>query len=146
VEQTNAGPGLQVGFLLYPQEFAPGRIRSTDSLRLDPRSMTRAAGFVSLARELALAALQQAPIPSAQAVDGFRQLLEKCELLHQDALLKVRCEIEAGLSQQLYLRHLADRAQMRPDTFYRQFTRRFGVSPIRYRLLARLTHAARLTW
>lgn len=143
---ARAGPGLQVGFLLYPHEFLPGRVPPGGALHLPPARGLERYCFVALAAEVARAARQGEPLPVGQAVSEFQRLLGACDMMREEPLLKARREIESGLGSQLYLRHLAELAQMRPDTFYRRFTQRFGVGPVRYRLLARLAHAARLTW
>src|SRR5262249_19672059 len=61
-------------------------------------------------------------------------------------LLCAKRQIERTYTSALYVEHLAESASMPKDRFTRRFTARFGMPPIRYRLLLRLNEAARLTW
>lgn len=61
-----------------------------------------------------------------------------------DAILNVKNEIDRNPAAPLYLAHLAEMANMKPDTFSRAFARRFGLSPIAYRVRRRLLEAGRL--
>lgn len=144
---ARAGAGLQVGLLLFPHEFMPGALGPDDSLKLGGLRAVEEARLVSLAREVSEAIQRGERLPESELVAELRGLLQSaCELVRTDPLLMVRRELERDLASSLYLHHLAELARMKPDTFSRQFTRRFGVGPARYRLLTRLNQAARMTW
>lgn len=153
--------GVQVGFILYPDEVAeyaglPGELRFT------PGAATGDARFLSLCRELhALIEPESAGPPAAdlalpprlplsligQVQGEVRRFIDRsCELVPHDPLLLAKRELERNLAQPLYLHHLAEVADMHPTTFSRRFAQRIGMTPIRYRLLLRLNEAARLTW
>lgn len=55
-------------------------------------------------------------------------------------------EIERSPQRELYVVHYAELARMHPETFTRKFKRRYGTTPIHYRLECRLNEAALLTW
>lgn len=144
---ARAGAGQQLGMLLYPHEFMPGALGPDDSLKLGGLGAVEEARLVSLARELSESIQRGERLPEQELIAELRSLLQSaCELVRADPLLMVRRELERDLASSLYLQHLAEIARMKPDTFSRHFTRRFGVGPTRYRLLARLNQAARMTW
>jgi AraC-like DNA-binding protein len=144
---ARAGAGLQLGILLFPHEFMPGALGPDDSLKLGGLGATEKARLVLLAREVSGAIQRGERLPEPDLMAELRVILQSaCELMRADPLLTVRRELERDLGSSLYLHHLAEIARMKPDTFSRQFTRRFGVGPTRYRLLARLNQAARLSW
>ncbi len=61
-----------------------------------------------------------------------------------DKLFAVKREIDRQPHAPLYVAQLAEMASMHPETFTRAFARRFGITPIRYRLHRRLLEAAHL--
>lgn len=61
-----------------------------------------------------------------------------------DRLFGVKREIDKNPHAPLYVAQLAELASMHPETFTRAFARRFGITPIRYRLQRRLYEAAHL--
>lgn len=61
-----------------------------------------------------------------------------------DKLFAVKREIDRSPHAPLYVAQLAEMASMHPETFTRAFARRFGITPIRYRLHRRLLEAAHL--
>lgn len=75
-----------------------------------------------------------------------RWILRACDVTADDPVIRVRRELERYYQHDLYLRHLAPLAGMRPETLVRRFARRYGLTPIQYRLRLRLNAAARLGW
>jgi AraC-like DNA-binding protein len=69
-----------------------------------------------------------------------------CEATPASPLVAARRELERHYAQDLYLRHVAEAAGMRPETFLRGFARRYGMTPIQYRIRLRLNAAARRGW
>jgi AraC-like DNA-binding protein len=57
-----------------------------------------------------------------------------------------RREIERHFESDLYLHQIADTVGLRPVTLLRQFSRRYGTTPIQYRIKRRLNCADRLLW
>lgn len=67
-------------------------------------------------------------------------------LSRPDPIVRLRKEIEHHFASDLYLEHLAESAEMQRTTFLRRFARRYGVTPVQYRIKVRLNHADRLAW
>jgi AraC-like DNA-binding protein len=63
-----------------------------------------------------------------------------------DPIVRLRKEIERHFASDLYLAHLAESAEMQRTTFLRRFARRYGVTPVQYRIKVRLNQADRLAW
>jgi transcriptional regulator GlxA family with amidase domain len=61
-----------------------------------------------------------------------------------DPLLLAKQALEQTFEKDLLIEEFAAIAKMHPDTFSRKFKRRFGVSPVTYRVQCRLNHAAQL--
>ena len=61
-----------------------------------------------------------------------------------DLLLTAKAALEQSFEKDLLIEEFAAIAKMHPDTFSRKFKRRFGVSPVTYRVQCRLNHAAQL--
>jgi AraC-like DNA-binding protein len=135
--------GLQVGFIVYPDElprFADGRFRFIEGAPPD-RS------FVEFCRAFQHDADRGNPLRSrdvTREVLGF--FARNLEPVPNDPLLEAKRAIDRHFDRPLYLAQLAEAAAMQPTTFARAFARRFGVTPIRYRLHLRLNEAARLSW
>lgn len=81
--------------------------------------------------------------------EALRDLLQALTARHgvaipADKLFAVKREIDKNPHAPLYVAQLAEMANMHPETFTRAFARRFGITPIRYRLHRRLLEAAHL--
>jgi AraC-like DNA-binding protein len=61
-----------------------------------------------------------------------------------DPLIQAKHALEQSFEKDLLIEEFAQIARMHPDTFSRKFKRRFGVSPVTYRVQCRLNHAAQL--
>lgn len=140
-QATRHETGLQVGFIVYPDElegFAPADadVVFTSRASLDRR-------FHDFCRAFAEEAL-----PSAQARDEvLRWVRAHVEIVPPDPLVVAKRAIDRSYAQPLYLKHLAEIAGMRSAVvFSRKFAARFGITPIAYRIKLRLNEAARLTW
>jgi transcriptional regulator GlxA family with amidase domain len=100
--------------------------------------------FVNGLREIVLAEAR------GEAVEELlRSLVAELVARHgaptpSDRLFAVKREIDRNPHAPLYVAQLAELASMHPETFTRAFARRFGVTPIRYRLQRRLLEAAHL--
>jgi len=143
---ADEGAGLQVGFLLYPDELP--RLAGLDGLlRVAPGAFDDGGRFARLCADVARQAERGEP-PTAEGLLGdlLAAVERHGEVVPSDPLLVAERELVRHLDRPLYLRHIADAAGMLPDTFYRQFSRRFGLGPTRYRLTHRLNAVARLVW
>ncbi|WP_394834519.1 AraC family transcriptional regulator [Pendulispora rubella] len=137
--------GLQMGFILHPDAIVHGE--RIARIGLARRRDLRDAQLTALARELVHAPIETRASLAAQARDGLEGYIAHYgERRAPDRLLVAREELERHFRNPLYLRHIADAAGMHPTTFLRSFARRFGTTPIQYRLKLRIVHAAYLAW
>ncbi len=139
---TERRAGVRVGFALYPDEL-PG-LSSASDLRFRAAAIADPQ-LTELARAVHAGASDGAS-PSyaevARALASF--LVRSCDRVRIDRLDLVARELHMHFARPLYVAHLAEIAGMSETTLSRAFARRFGVTPIRYRLLRRLAEAARL--
>ena len=137
-------PGLQVGFILYRDvlpavdgelRFAPTRPQASD------------ARFVELCQAFNSADALGQPLPGDQVLaEVKRYFLANAQLVPRDPMLDAKHVIDRTYDRPLYLAQLAEMAAMQRTSFTRAFASRFGITPIRYRLMLRLNEAARLSW
>jgi len=139
--------GLQVGFAIYPHEIP--RFESLDGeLVLTRDAGVRDARFVEACRLVADLMPDEHGVPPCAEIDAelCAYIERHAELVPIDPLVLAKREIERHFAAELYIEHLAEVARMHPETFTRKFLRRFGITPIRYRLQCRLNRASASTW
>lgn len=144
--QARAEKGVQVGFIFYPEEVAAYR-QLDGQLCFAPGAALTDPGFLSFCNDLRQEVDGGRPVSQSQVfseVDRFIQA--NCQLLPTDPILAAKRELDRHFARPLYLAQLAEVAGMHPTTFARSFARRFGRTPINYRLNMRITMAGRLTW
>lgn len=140
-----AEPGLQVGFIVYPDEVDgfgadEGDVAFAPGAKLD-RS------FFDFCRAYQVASDAGAPLPSHEVrAEVVRFVRARIEHVPRDPLALAKRAMDETFARPLYLEHLAATADMHPRTFARRFAARYGTTPIAYRLRLRLNEAARLTW
>lgn len=101
--------------------------------------------FVDAIRNLVLAERAGQNLDEETVALLVRKLVaERGQAIPSDRLFAVKREIDKNPHAPLYVAQLAEMASMHPETFTRAFARRFGVTPIRYRLHRRLLEAAYL--
>jgi AraC-like DNA-binding protein len=141
-------PGVQVGFIVYPQA-GDDAVGGEQELSLPADVGRRDARLLEMSRWLA-ERFRRGPTDEATFTEAGRELLayvrRHAVLREPDPVLVAKRDIERKPEAELYVRHLADLAQMHPETFARAFRRRFGITPIRFRLETRLNRAAHLGW
>ena len=142
-QATGGRAGVQVGFLLLSEEHPAmrdeaGELRWTPGLRAERRLLDLAA-YVREANDAGRA-------PEASVVEpALAEITARhCELVPRDGVLRAKREIDRSYASPLYMRHFAEIAGMNETTFGRHYLSRFGLSPVRYRLLVRMNAAARL--
>jgi AraC-like DNA-binding protein len=139
-------PGHQVGFVFYPEEHEA--TRETDATLVipgDERIEDRE--LVDLAHAVHEGAERGSPV----GAEVVRSVVIACVMRHGvlvalDPLLRAKRALERAFEAPLYMRHLAEIVGVRPETFGRRFSARFGMTPVAYRTMLRLNEAARLTW
>jgi AraC-like DNA-binding protein len=143
--RSPVGEGVQVGFILYQEEIPelasqPGVIRF-------PATTAPDAVLVDLCDSLAHERFGPKSLDPAEVVRVLRAFLRRDAVLEPaDPLTLARREIDRSLPIDMSMGYFAEVAGMHPEVFARAFKRRFGTTPARYRLIARLNHAARLAW
>lgn len=138
---TRHETGLQVGFIVYPDEI-PGLANDEADVVFE-RSPSVDARFFDFCRAFA-----EGDMPESHAREEvLRWVRAHLELVPSDPLVVAKRALDRSFSHALYLRHIAELAGMKSDVvFSRKFAARFGMTPIAYRKKLRLNEAARLTW
>lgn len=137
-QQARHAPGLSVGFLTYRE----GDGDATWQPR--PPDVGSDRRLVDLARAI-VATNGRSEVPAGQIACEIRAYVEhRFARQPPDALAVARREIERTFDRELYVHHFAETAAMSPVTFSRAYARRFGLTPIRFRLELRLNAAARM--
>ncbi len=143
---TRYETGLQLGFIFYPDQHPStrtldGELRIPDGKALDDP------GFVDMCRAMHEEAKRGRPIPEGQIADAVAAMvLRNAESTPSEPMALAKRALDREYRSPLYVRHLAEIAGMRGETFSRKFAARFGVTPVRYRLQLRLNEAALLSW
>lgn len=144
--EAKTRPGLQVGFILYPDEF-PEYATLSGELRFKSSASPKERAFFEFCRGLYHAAERMEPLPMPSIAAEVRSFVERnCELVPCDPLLLAKRELDRHYARPLYIDQIAETAHMHPITFARRFAKRFGMTPAHYRLMLRLNEAARQTW
>jgi AraC-like DNA-binding protein len=73
-------------------------------------------------------------------------LRRRAELSAEMRVVGARRELERHFDSDLYLWHVAEAVGLHPITFLRQFARRYGSTPIKYRIRRRLNFVDRMLW
>lgn len=138
----------------YGGELTSGRVigfgvPSAEALGVDEFSFSRSIvddpSFLDFTASWAIARDGARPLPSEEVASQLRTfVLKHGEQQRKDPLLVVKQELDRNPAAPLYLAHLAEMANMKPDTFSRAFARRFELAPIAYRVRRRLLEAGRL--
>jgi AraC-like DNA-binding protein len=137
-------PGLQVGFIVYPE--ATPELAALGDVAFRPR-VDNDPAFFDFCRAYRTANDKGAPLPASQVrAEVLAFVRARVEPVPRDPLAAARREIDRTFARPLYVEHLADAAGMPSHRFTRRFAARFGITPIAYRLHLRLNEAARLTW
>lgn len=102
--------------------------------------------LIDLARHV-YEARERTPCLSEQVASGVEAFLRRhCDLSKKDRVVAARRQLDEHFDRELYLHHVAEEAGVLPVTLLRQFSKRYGVTPIQYRIKTRLNHAARWAW
>ena len=138
---TRHETGLQVGFIVYPDEV-DGFAQEDADVVFQP-APTVDARFFSFCRAFA-----ENDVTESQAREEvLRWVRAHLELVPSDPLVAAKRALDRSFANALYLRHIAEIAGMKSEVvFSRKFAARFGMTPIAYRKKLRLNEAARLTW
>ena len=146
-EVSASGPSdvcVQVGFIVYPHRT--GLHDSSVVLRFDGDSGLYDVRLMEVARDIATAGTIRTHERASLTQEVLAYVQRHAISERPDPLSAAKLEIDANPGPALYVRHLAEIADMHPETFSRAFKRRFGLTPVRYRLRTRLNLAANLGW
>jgi AraC-like DNA-binding protein len=135
-------PGVTV-WLSVDERFA-GALDEDRELILASPGPRRDPELVELAR---LLVGEAPPVAAAEVARTLRRnFAARARLSSPSPVIRARRLLERHFASELYLRHIADEVGMHPTTLLRDFARRYGVTPIRYRSRFRLNEAARRAW
>lgn len=137
--------GLQVGFIVYPDESGGIGAEEGDVVFSPAAKLDRT--FFEFCRAYQVASDAGAGLPAREVRAEVRSFVKKnVEIAPRDPLAAAKRAMDETFARPLYLEHLASVAEMHPRTFARRFSARYGTTPIAYRLQLRLNEAARLSW
>lgn len=138
--------GLQVGFIVYPDEI-DGFASIDSDVVFQPR-VAIDARFLDFCRVYQVEHDRGNPLPAHQSrSEILRWARASVDFVSPDPMLCAKREIDRTFAQPLYVKHLAEIARVKSSVvFSRKFARRFGITPVAYRIKLRLNQAARLSW
>ncbi len=142
---TTGTAGRSVLFTFMPGQLVgieePGR-----EIRIG-RGPLRDQRLLDLAQELARMRERGEALPLGEVRNFLVEMVNaRGALTGFDPLMAARNEIDRFFDRGLYLHHFADVARMSPTQFLRSFKRRYGLTPIQYRLRLQLEAASVLGW
>lgn len=134
VKVESGSDGVLVGFRIAdPSMFGWLALPRASALVHD------APELVAVATALYEAERARRLLPCTEASRAVTQFVHsECHIEPPDRLERARLLIESQYQAALYVAHLAEVAGMQPETFSRAFRRRYGITPIDYRLRVRL--------
>ena len=143
---TSCDPGVVVGFSIDPHHLVrPGSL--SRNMVLSKKVALRDDPLLRLA-----AAFKSAHDRGSKlSADEVRANVEKFVMRHveqlpRDSVLEAKEALERHFDRPLYMAQLAEVAELNGETFTRTFSRRFGLTPARYRHELRLNEALLLAW
>jgi methylphosphotriester-DNA--protein-cysteine methyltransferase len=132
---TGQGVASVIWLSLAPTEDAEGEIVFRDRVLFDE----------PFARTIADATADAAATDVRAIQTALDLLVARHASVHpNDALAIAKAEIDRTFADDMYIDEYAATAQTSQGTFTRAFTRRYGVTPVHYRLRRRLAEAMRL--
>lgn len=143
---VRAGPGLQVGFILYPDQVE-SLVGEGTVLVPNRRLLARDPRLWELCRAVRHAADRGGALRGEDiAAEVIRYVAANAHLEPIDPVLLAKQEIDRTFDRPLYMHNVGETAQIHPETLARRFRARFGLTPARYRVMLRLNEAARRCW
>ena len=132
--------GLQVGFIVYPDEVA---LVGEDEDVAFVRAPAPTPALVALCRAFAASEAR----PEEARAEVLRFVTANVTVSPVCPLVRAKRTIDKTFASALYVKHLAEVAGLSSGvSFSRKFAKRFGITPVAYRRALRLNEAARLTW
>lgn len=142
----DAGARASVTVWFSATESVAGSATDDRELVFTEQSPQRDRALLELAHGVYRARVDSTPLPAGACSEIQAFLRRRCTLSAPTRLATVRRELERYASHELYVGYFAEQARMHPVAFTRAFSRRYGMSPIRYRTSLRLNEAARVAW
>lgn len=141
---AGAGPGLQVGFVLFDDELealAPGEsLRLVGDAGMVDRELSEFARWYYDARRVG-----RVDADAVRRAVG-RYVARHGERVPASPLARAKRELEQHFDCDLAMHHVCAAAGLHPETFARRFAAEYGITPAAYRVRLRVNHAARLCW
>lgn len=138
----SGGSGREIGFVVRVDKLV-GWTAPDERLVFTTRPTQGDARLVELAEVTALALDRGERPPTENLEDELKRFVEaNADVVARDALERARLAIHQDFPRQHYMRYFADIVGVHEDTFARQFSARYGVTPTKYRTQVRLKEAA----
>ncbi|MEO7111514.1 MAG: AraC family transcriptional regulator [Polyangiaceae bacterium] len=136
--------GRQVGFVVFGEMLE--RLEAENCELRFKNVGARDARFLEFCRLFADRIDHGLPPPEDSALEVEAFIARQFDLCKASSKIRAKKELENHFEFDLPMQLVTDAAGLHPETFCRQFTRDYGISPAIYRVLLRLNHATRLLW
>lgn len=144
VHKKTDKPGRQVGFVVFGEML--DRLEGDDCELRFKDIGARDSRFLEFCRGFADRIDRGLPPPENTTLEVEAFIARQFDLCKASSKIRAKKELENHFEFDLPMQLVTESAGLHPETFCRQFTRDYGISPAIYRVLLRLNHATRLLW
>lgn len=139
------GDGRQFGVTIRPDRLA-ALFGTRDDIHLPFEAGRDDRRLIELGRAATAGGGLDPQVLAGAAVEVIDFVRRYGDLRARDPLARAKAELECDPQDELYVHHLGELVGLHPATLRRNFRRRYGGTPVEFRLRMRLNRAAWLLW